>query len=75
MIWHILLGGLAGFLACKIMRGRGYGILVDILLGLAGSWVGDFVFSHFHVYYMGYFLTSLIGAIILVVLGRIISSL
>jgi uncharacterized membrane protein YeaQ/YmgE (transglycosylase-associated protein family) len=75
MIWHILLGGLAGFLAGKIMRGRGYGILVDILLGLAGSWVGDMVFMHFHVYYMGYFLTSLVGAIILVVIGRIISSL
>ena len=45
LIWEIAIGILAGFLAGKIMRGKGYGVLIDLLLGLVGSVVGGFVFG------------------------------
>jgi uncharacterized membrane protein YeaQ/YmgE (transglycosylase-associated protein family) len=45
LIWEICIGILAGFLAGKIMRGKGYGVLIDLLLGLVGAVVGGFVFS------------------------------
>lgn len=45
LIWEICIGILAGFLAGKIMRGKGYGVLIDLLLGLVGAVVGGFAFS------------------------------
>ena len=45
LIWEICIGILAGFLAGKIMRGKGYGVLIDLLLGLVGAVVGGFVFG------------------------------
>ncbi len=45
LIWEICIGILAGFLAGKIMRGKGYGVLIDLLLGLVGAIVGGFVFG------------------------------
>jgi len=75
MTWiiHILLGGLAGFLAGKILSGDGYGVLVDIILGLIGGAVGSFLLQRFlHLPSFGYFITALIGALILVWIGRMI---
>ncbi len=74
MILQIILGGLAGFLAGKIMRGEGYGIIVDILLGLAGGWVGEWVLGliGLHIPIWSYFITSLSGAILLVWLARLV---
>ncbi|HXJ46276.1 MAG TPA: GlsB/YeaQ/YmgE family stress response membrane protein [Candidatus Dormibacteraeota bacterium] len=40
----VLLGLVAGWLAGKIARGRGYGCLTDILLGLIGSVLGGWIF-------------------------------
>ncbi len=71
-LWHLLLGGLAGFLAGKIMRGDGYGIIVDILLGLAGGWVGGWIGGLLHIPSFGYFITALLGAILLVWIVRLI---
>lgn len=39
-IWHLILGGIAGWLAGKVMRGEGYGVFVDIIVGLIGGWLG-----------------------------------
>ena len=43
--WVILIGILAGFLAGKLMRGRGFGLIVDLLLGIIGSFVGSWLFG------------------------------
>jgi uncharacterized membrane protein YeaQ/YmgE (transglycosylase-associated protein family) len=45
LLWEIAIGILAGFLAGQIMRGKGYGIVIDLLLGLVGSVIGGFVFG------------------------------
>ena len=42
MIWSIIVGGLIGWLAGKLMHSRG-GLLRNILLGIAGSGVGNWL--------------------------------
>jgi uncharacterized membrane protein YeaQ/YmgE (transglycosylase-associated protein family) len=39
-IWIVLIGIAAGFLAGKIMKGGGFGWIINLLLGLAGAFVG-----------------------------------
>ena len=68
----VLLGLVAGWLAGKIARGRGYGCLTDILLGLIGSVLGGWIFRKLEIGTgMGGWLYSLaaatVGAVVLVV--------
>lgn len=74
MILHLILGGFAGFLAGKVMRGKGFGIIVDILLGLAGGWTGACVSDRLHLRVLtwGFFVTAFLGAILLVWMIRLI---
>ena len=41
----LFLGLVAGWLAGKLSRGRGYGCIGDIILGLLGSVVGGWIFT------------------------------
>jgi uncharacterized membrane protein YeaQ/YmgE (transglycosylase-associated protein family) len=43
----LVLGLIAGFLASLVMRGGGYGIVGDIIVGVVGAFIGGFVFSLF----------------------------
>lgn len=76
MLYAIILGGIAGWLTGLIMRGEGYGIIVNILLGIAGGIIGSFVFgllgfstSNF----IGELITAIVGAALLVFLVRKLS--
>jgi uncharacterized membrane protein YeaQ/YmgE (transglycosylase-associated protein family) len=69
LIWEIAIGILAGFLAGQIMRGKGYGLVIDLLLGLVGSVVGGFVFGllGLHGYgLVGQLVTATVGAVMLI---------
>jgi uncharacterized membrane protein YeaQ/YmgE (transglycosylase-associated protein family) len=75
LLWTILLGGIAGWLAGRAMRGEGYGVIVDIILGLAGGWLGGHVLGWLHIRSggsIGYIVTAFIGAVILVWIVRLI---
>ena len=71
-----LLWMLAGMFAGRIMRGRGYGPIADILLGLAGGIVGRWLFGLLGVSIGAGILSGLvvgtIGAVVLVYLGRLL---
>jgi uncharacterized membrane protein YeaQ/YmgE (transglycosylase-associated protein family) len=41
----IVLGLIAGFLASAVMRGGGFGIIGDIIVGVVGALIGGFLFS------------------------------
>ena len=73
-----LLWMLAGMFAGRIMRGRGYGPIVDILLGLAGGVVGHWLFGLLGVSVGGgliaSFVVGTIGAVVLVYLGRLLGN-
>jgi uncharacterized membrane protein YeaQ/YmgE (transglycosylase-associated protein family) len=69
LVWEIAIGILAGFLAGQIMRGRGYGLLLDLVLGLVGAVIGGFVFALFglHGYgLVGRLVTATAGAAMLI---------
>jgi uncharacterized membrane protein YeaQ/YmgE (transglycosylase-associated protein family) len=70
----LLLGLIAGWLAGKIARGRGFGCIADIVLGLIGSYIGGWVFVKLEIFGGG-FLYSLaaatLGAVILVSIAHL----
>jgi len=45
MIWTLVIGGVAGFLAGHFMKGAGFGILVNIVVGIVGGWLGSWLFG------------------------------
>jgi uncharacterized membrane protein YeaQ/YmgE (transglycosylase-associated protein family) len=73
VIWMLIVGGLAGFLAGKIMRGRGYGVIADILIGICGGIVGGMLFGVFGVASIGIIgslVTATVGAVVLIWIVR-----
>ena len=73
--WFLLIGGIVGWLAGLIVKGRGFGIIGDIVVGVIGALVGGWLFGKFGVTTyseMGAFVTALIGAVILVAVTRLI---
>ncbi len=45
IIAWLVLGGIAGFIASKIIDSSGQGLIVDIILGIVGAVVGGYVFT------------------------------
>lgn len=45
VIWYIIIGIVAGFLAGKIMRGGGFGLLINLVVGIIGGLLGGWVFG------------------------------
>jgi len=64
LIWMLLIGALAGFLAGKIMKGSGFGVLGNIVVGIVGAILGGFLFS-----IVGLAAYGLIGQLIMAVIG------
>ena len=69
MLRWIIVGLIAGWFTGKLMRGRGYGTVHDILLGLIGGVIGGWIFGAFGVPVHGFFggvAMSTVGAVALV---------
>ena len=66
MLVAIIVGIIAGFLAGKIMNGSGYGILMDLVLGLLGGIFGRFVLGM-----VGIGSNGIIGSILIATFGSI----
>ena len=43
LILFLIIGGIAGLVAGKIMRGGGFGIVVNMIVGIIGSFIGGFM--------------------------------
>ena len=43
----LVLGLIAGFIGSKIVNKTGEGLIMDIVLGIVGAFVGGFIFTHF----------------------------
>ena len=75
LIWWILVGLIAGWAAGKIMRGGGYGALMDIVLGIVGAVVGGWFLGALGIYaggLIGTIVVAIIGAIFLIWLSRLL---
>jgi uncharacterized membrane protein YeaQ/YmgE (transglycosylase-associated protein family) len=76
VVYIIVVGLIAGWAAGKIMKGSGYGVLTDILLGIVGAIIGSRVLGLVGIYSSGglvpNILVAIVGAVILVALVRLI---
>ncbi|HEX4599776.1 MAG TPA: GlsB/YeaQ/YmgE family stress response membrane protein [Gemmatimonadales bacterium] len=75
LILFLAIGVVAGWLAGKIMKGRGFGIVGDLVLGVIGAFVGGWVFgllgiSHWGV--LGTLASAVVGAILLLWVIRLV---
>ncbi len=76
IIAWIIIGAIAGWLAGVIVKGGGFGLLVDILVGIVGAFIGGWLASILGIGIGGGILASLvtavIGAVILLFILRLI---
>jgi uncharacterized membrane protein YeaQ/YmgE (transglycosylase-associated protein family) len=75
LIYWVVVGLIAGWLAGKVMKGGGYGVLVDIILGILGAIVGGWVFGLVGIHaggLIGSIIVAFIGAVILVWITRLL---
>jgi uncharacterized membrane protein YeaQ/YmgE (transglycosylase-associated protein family) len=76
LLWWIVVGLIAGWLAGKVMKGGGYGVLVDIVLGILGAIVGGWLFGALHIFIgfglIGSILVAFVGAVLLVWITRLL---
>ncbi len=76
VVWWITVGLVAGWATGKIMRGAGYGVLMDIGLGIVGSVVGGTLMRSLGVPASGgllpAILVAILGAVVVVVVVRLL---
>ena len=75
LIWFLLIGLVAGWLAGKVMRGGGYGIVGDMIVGVIGAFIGGWLFGVLGIGIgglIGSLVTAFVGAVILIALLRMI---
>ncbi len=68
-IYFLLVGLIAGWLAGKVMRGAGYGLIGDLVVGVIGALLGAWLFGQLGIAIGGVpgaIITAFVGALILV---------
>ena len=75
LIWWIIIGLIAGWLAGKVMKGGGFGVGMDIVIGMVGAVIGGWIFNLLGIYpglgMIGSILVAFVGAVILLWLVRL----
>jgi len=77
LLWWLVVGLIAGFLASVVMRGGGYGIVGAIITGLVGAFIGGWLFGVLGISagggLLGSIIVAFIGACILIAILRLFS--
>jgi uncharacterized membrane protein YeaQ/YmgE (transglycosylase-associated protein family) len=73
----ILVGLVAGWLAGVIVRGSGFGLIGDMIVGWVGAFIGHWLLPRLHVYLgsgiVPMIMNALIGAVVLLVIVRVLN--
>ena len=72
----LVVGLIAGALAGRVVRGRGFGCLVDIVVGVAGAFIGGILVGYFVQGIAGFWeslVVAIIGAVVLLGALRLVS--
>lgn len=76
LLWFLIVGVVAGWLAGKLVKGGGFGLIGDLVVGVIGALVGGFLFSTLGVSagggLIGSILVATIGAVVLLYVVRLI---
>jgi uncharacterized membrane protein YeaQ/YmgE (transglycosylase-associated protein family) len=70
IIAWIIIGVIAGWLTGKLMKGSGFGFLMDMVVGIVGALIGGFISSHLGLGGIGQH--GLIMSIVIAVIGAVI---
>ena len=74
LLW-LLIGAVAGWLAGVLVRGGGFGLFGDIVVGVIGSFVGGWLFHYFHIStgsgVVSQIVGATVGAVVLLFLLRV----
>jgi len=68
LIYFLLIGALAGWLAGQLMKGRGFGLIGNIIVGIVGSMIGGYLSSALNFSLGG----GDLGALLIAVLGAVV---
>jgi len=72
----VVVGIVAGWLAGEVMRGAGFGLIGDLIVGLLGAFVGDWLLPRLNVHIgvgvIALIINAFIGAIVLLIITRLI---
>ncbi len=71
----LLVGLVAGWLASLIMKGRGLGFWGDLLIGIAGAFIGGMIFDALDIFtpgLVGSIISATIGALVLLAMISVI---
>ncbi len=75
ILW-IVIGIVAGWLAGKIMKGKGFGLIGDLIIGVVGAFLGGWLFGLLHISIgagiVGSLITAVVGALVLLFVVRLI---
>jgi len=75
IVWFLLIGICAGWLAGQFVRGGGFGLVGDLVVGVVGAVLGGFVFGLLNISaggLMGSLVCATVGAVLLLVILRAI---
>lgn len=75
LFWFPIIGILAGWLAGKIMKGSGFGLLGDLVVGVVGAVIGGMIFRILHIAawgLVGSLVTAVVGAVTLLYVIRLV---
>lgn len=75
IVW-IVIGGLAGWLASVLVQGTGLGLLLDIVVGIVGAFIGGVILAALGVGGAGIwwtFITAFVGAVILLLIIKVLT--
>ena len=75
LLWFVIIGAIAGWLAGRFMRGNGFGLIGDIIVGIVGSFLGRYLLSATGVEIghglLGSLIVAFIGAMLLLFVVRL----
>ena len=76
LFWFLLIGLIAGWLAGMVMRGGGFGLVGDMIVGVIGALLGGWLFGRLGISagggLIGAIIVAFVGALILIFLLRVI---
>jgi uncharacterized membrane protein YeaQ/YmgE (transglycosylase-associated protein family) len=75
LIWWAVVGLIAGWASGRIMKGGGYGVVMDIVLGIIGAVIGGWLLGVLGIHaggFIGTIIVAVFGAVILIWITRLL---
>ena len=67
ILWFLIIGALAGWIAGQITKGHGFGLVGNLVVGILGALLGGFLFDLLNVAAYG-----LLGRLVMSVVGAVV---